>query len=100
MREYIILPAGGGGDFHLPAYRYDDVLRPNSVPSAPVDGYGTHSIDVDGCEVYFSDEQEGFQVVFECDNLSNEQARRLVDEIRANIEKATGQKAVVILGKQ
>jgi hypothetical protein len=52
MLEYIILPAGGG-DFHLPAHRYDDVLRPNSLPSEPIEGYGTHSIDVDGCEVYF-----------------------------------------------
>jgi hypothetical protein len=99
MLEYIILPAGGG-DFHLPAHRYDDVLRPNSLPSEPIEGYGTHSIDVDGCEVYFSDEQEGFQVVFECEEMPQEQTRRLVEEICANIERATGQKTVVILGKQ
>ena len=73
-----------------------DVLRPLSIPSRPIEGWGSHRIEVEGAEVSFSDEDPGILVVFETGSLESTRARQIVDEICQNIETQTGQKTRVV----
>ena len=82
--------------FDLSSACYTEVLRPRIIPSRPVEGWGSHRIEVDGAEVSFSDEDPGFQVVFETGNIDAKRARQIVDEISQNIEAQTGQKTRVV----
>jgi hypothetical protein len=82
--------------FDLPRSRFKDVLRPTSIPSRPIQGWGDHRILIEDSEVSFSDEDPGIQVVFETGTFSAEAARRVVNEIAANITAATGQQSRVI----
>jgi hypothetical protein len=82
--------------FDLPSSRFKDVLRPSSMSSKPIKGWGDHRILVGDSEISFSDEDPGIQVVFETGKLSAEEAGRVVNEIAANITAATGQQSRVI----
>ena len=82
--------------FDFPYQRRMEVLRPLTIPSRPIEGWGSHRIEVEGAEVSFSDEDPGFQVVFETGSLDATRARQIVDEICGNIETQTGQKSRVV----
>ena len=76
--------------------RRAEIFRPQSIPSRPVEGWGTHRIEVEGTEVSFSDEEPGIQVSFETDSFDATRARQIVDDICRNIETQLGQKTRVI----
>jgi len=93
-REYLIRRTDGEW-FDLDHTRFAEVLRPTSLPSKPVPGWGDHRIRVKGFEVSFSYEDPGIQVVFE-GSMSEEDADRITQEVLANIVQATGQQGKVI----
>lgn len=82
--------------FDFPFDRYPDVLRPLTIASRPVEGWGSHRIEVGGVEISFSDEDPGFQVSFETSSISAQRAREIVDDICRSIETKTGQKTRVV----
>lgn len=83
-------------DFDLKFDQLPAVLQTTSVPSRTIKGWGDHRIAAAGCEVSFSGEFVGLQVAFETGDIAEEDARQLVEEICANIVKATGQQAEVV----
>ena len=92
--EYLIRSADGEW-FDLHVDRYAAALRPSSMPSRSVEGWGDHRIEVCGVEISFSYEDPGIQVTFEGE-LPEEVAHDLVTEILANITEVTGQRGRVI----
>jgi len=81
--------------FDLPYSQYAKTLRPRTLPSEVIDGWGDHRIRVSGVEISFSYEDPGFQVAFE-DDVPEADARRIVDEVLLNIVEATGQQGKVV----
>jgi hypothetical protein len=57
---------------------------------------GSSRLEVEGEEISFSDEEPGFQVVFETGKLSELRADEIVAEICQNIEAMTGQKTQIV----
>lgn len=94
MIEYLIRPTDDEW-FDLYTNHFAVALRPSSLPSHRIEGWGDWRIQSEGCDIAFSLEDPGIQVVFEGD-LSSEIADRIVDEIRRNIELATGQRGRVV----
>ena len=92
--EFLIRRTGGEW-FDLPKSAYASTLKPRSVPSEVISGWGDHRIRVSGVEVSFSCEDPGFQVTFE-GALPEAEAQRIVDEICRNVIEATGQQGVVV----
>ena len=90
MTEFLIRRDDGEW-FDFPYERRAEILRPHAIPSQPVEGWGTHRIEVEGAEVSFSDEDPGFQVSFETGSLDATRARQIVDDICRNIETQLGQ---------
>lgn len=82
--------------FVFPVEEYPEILRPIRLPSKRIDGWGSHRIEVEGEQVSFSEEDPGFQVVFETGVLPEERADQIVTEICENIEAQTGQKSRII----
>lgn len=82
--------------FSFPFDRYPEILRPTRTPSKQIEGWGSHRIEVEGEEISFSDEDPGFQVVFETGALPEERADQIVAEICENIRARTGQKAEMV----
>ncbi len=95
MIEFLIRRADGEW-FDFPYERRAEILRPLTISSRPVEGWGTHRIEVEGAEVSFSDEDPGFQVSFETGSLGPERARQIVDDVCRNIEAQLGQKTRVV----
>ena len=95
MLEYIIARTDGDY-FELHYSQSSDTFRPVTFPSKRVEGWGEWRIEVEGCEVSFSGEPPGYHVVFGCDDIEPDTARKIVDEILLNIERVTGQKGEVI----
>src|SRR5688572_30831635 len=95
MREFILRLNEGEGF----AGSYDSLpalLRPASIPSQPVAGWGSHRILVEGAEISFSDEEFGFQVVFETGDISEERAQEIMEDIAANIRAKTAATTSVV----
>jgi hypothetical protein len=76
--------------------QYPEILRPIRTPSRRIEGWGSNRIEVEGDDISFSDEDPGFQVVFEKGVLSPERADQIVVEICENIETRTGQKTEIV----
>jgi hypothetical protein len=95
MREYLIRRTDAEW-FDFPFKDYPEILRPIRTPSRQAEGWGSHRIEVEGEEVSFSDEDPGFQVVFETGLLTEERADQIVAEICENIEAQTGQKTRIV----
>jgi len=95
MVEFLIRRDDGEW-FEFPFDRYPEVLRPLTIASRQVEGWGSHRIEVEGSEISFSDEDPGFQVSFETGSLGVERAREIVDDICRSIETNTGQKTRVV----
>jgi GNAT superfamily N-acetyltransferase len=75
------------------------ILRPIRTRSSPVLGWGTHRIAVEGAEIVFSEEGRAVQVFFDhVQGMTPARAKALIEEIRENIERETGQKTVLYGG--
>ena len=94
MREYLIRRVDGEW-FDLNVRQWPDVMRPNSMASKPVAGWGNHRIEVMGVEISFSDEDPGILMCIE-GNLPDSMADQIIKEVLANIEKATGQRGRIV----
>ena len=94
MLEYMIRTRAGDW-FNLHRDDNAEVLRPKSLSSRVVTGWGDHRIKTEGVEVSFSNEDPGIQIAFEGD-LPEAIARQIVEEMRENIETATNQQGYVI----
>jgi hypothetical protein len=94
MHEFMIHPKKGG-EFGFPFAQYSEALKPSDIPSQPSDEHGTRIL-VEGAEISFSDEQSGFQVVFESGSITSERAEQIVAAICSNIQTVTGEAAVYI----
>ena len=82
--------------FSFPFDQYAEILRPIRTPSKKIEGWGSNRIEVEGEEISFSDEDPGFQVVFQSGALCQERADQIIAEICENIEARTGQKTRVV----
>ena len=91
MLEYLIRRTDDEW-FDFPFDQYPEILRPIRTSSRRIEGWGSNRIEVEGEEISFSDEDPGFQVVFETGILSPERADQIVAEICENIETRTSQK--------
>ena len=76
---------------------YTALLRPASIASQPVAGWGSHRILVEGAEISFSEEEFGFQVVFETGDISEQRAQGIMDDIAANIRAKTDATTSIVL---
>lgn len=94
MNDYLIRRTDGEW-FDLHADRNVEAFRPSSFSSERIEGDGEYRIRTEGVEIVFSYEDPGIQVTIEGD-LSQLVANQIVDEIRQNIERVTGQKGQVI----
>jgi hypothetical protein len=95
MREYLIRTIHDE-EFDIPYLKWNEVLRPKSYPSKVIEGWGMLRLDIVGCEVSFSPEPPGTQVVFESGNISAEVADAILQEILESAESFTGQKGKVV----
>ena len=95
MFEFLIKRTDGDW-FDLHKDQYSVVLHPTSFPWKRVEGWGEYRIKVADCEIAFSYEDPGIYVAFECDNIAEELATKIVEEICSNIIQATGQKGKVL----
>ncbi len=93
--EFLIKRTDGDW-FDLRQQQFDEALRPSSYSSNRIPGWGDHRIVVEGCEVSFSYEDPGIQVVFECPDFPEDKAAIIVREIAQNISSATGQGSAVV----
>jgi hypothetical protein len=82
--------------FSFPYDEFRNILRPIRTPSRKIDGWGSNRIEVEGEEISFSDEDLGFQVVFETGKMTDERAGQIIAEICENIEAVTGQKVRIV----
>lgn len=92
--EYLIRRTDGEW-FDLGPDQYDSALRPSSIPSRRVEGWGDYRIEVGGVEVSFSYEDPGIQVCFEGD-VAESVADAVVAEVLANITATTGQEGRIV----
>lgn len=77
-REFLVLPSVG----------YEELLRPDSVPSEPIRDREVYGISVAQSVLTFSVEDFGLHLVFEESGLSDETAQTIVNEIAAKLEAA------------
>jgi hypothetical protein len=94
MLEFNIQPTKGGW-FNYPAGSDCRVFQPPGLPSRILSGRDVCYIEVEGCEVSFSDEMHGVHVVFESGSISPERALEIVEAIAKEVHAVTGQAAVV-----
>jgi hypothetical protein len=93
--EYMIHRTDGEW-FDLPYDRIADILRPATIASRRVDGWGSNRIVVEGEEISFSDEEAGVVVRFATGATDPDRADQIMEDVRQNIEAKTGQGAEVI----
>lgn len=93
--EYLIKRTDGDW-FDIGPANFQRTLVPASLPWRRVDGWGDFRIEVKSCEISFSYEDPGIQVVFQDDVFSDEEQLQLVSEFLENIAAATGQRGEVI----
>lgn len=72
-----------------------DPYRPVTIPFRQIEGWGDGRIEIDGCQISFSDEVPGVQVSFE-GQVSQQRAVAIIEEIRQRIEEVSGQKAQAV----
>jgi hypothetical protein len=93
--EYLIRRTDGKW-FDLGPKNFESTLVPAKLPWRKVAGWGHFRIEVEGCEISFSVEDPGIQVVFEHDVFTAEQELQLLNEMLSNITRHIGQKGVVV----
>ena len=96
MDEYLIKQTDGDW-LDIEPRNYESTLVPKSLPWQKIDGWGDFRIKVNGCEISFSYEDVGIQIVFENDTFAPEEELQLLNEILLNITEITGQKGKVFV---
>jgi hypothetical protein len=81
--------------FNLNSNEFNKVLHPSSFSYKAISGWGSHRIEVSGCEISFSDEIAGIQVSFE-GTISEDAGLKIAEEICHNVVQATGQKGELL----
>jgi hypothetical protein len=78
--------------FDLPYVQWPDVLRPNTVPATILaeSQPANQIIELYGYRISLIDEMFGLSIEVESEDMPDELARRVVEEIHSNIEQATG----------
>ena len=89
MIEFMIRPSGTA-EFEFKFSEYPRVLKPKSIASSTIKGWGSNRICVEGEEISFSDEGRGFQVSFHTGAVGSERATEIIEDICANIAAETG----------
>ena len=92
--EFAVRPTDASW-FALDRSMFSEILRPSTQESHEISGWGDHRIRAAGVEIAFSVEDSGIEISFEGD-ISDSDACRLSEEIRANVERATAQGATLI----
>lgn len=95
MGEYLIRRTDGDW-FDIGLRSYESTLIPKSLPWRKIDSEDDFRIEVDGCEISFSYEDAGIQVVFENNVFTQKEELQLVNEILFNITEVTGQKGGIL----
>ena len=95
MLEYLIQPVESEF-FQFSPNEWSDVLRPTSFQSKVIDGWGNLRLEIEGCEVSFSDEMVGIQICFKNCDIPKEMADLIVQEICQQYVLLTGEEAIVI----
>ena len=93
--EYLVKRTDGEW-FSLHRDRFQEILRPHSVESSPVQGWGDYRIRLSNGEVAFSFEEVGLVIVFDKYSGTSEKAIQIVEEIIRNIEMSTGEKGTIV----
>jgi hypothetical protein len=78
--------------FDVPYTQWPDVLRPTTIPATILEESqpANQVIDVYGYRIRLIDEMAGLHVEVESDDMPDELAKRVVEEIHSKIEQATG----------
>ena len=83
--------------FSLHRDRFPEVLRPRSIESIPIQGWGDYRIKLSNGEIAFSFEEVGLVVTFERYTGTQKQAIQIVEEIVQNIGTSTGERGTITL---
>jgi hypothetical protein len=92
MIEYLIRPTTSEW-FAFP--KDSEPYRTVRTPYTKVAGWGNGRIEVEGCEISFSDEIVGVQVSFEGE-MSQSRADEVIEEIRQTMEAVAQESATVL----
>lgn len=95
MLEFLIKRIDGDY-FSIHPNDFPNVLRPASMPSKKIDGWGSNRILIKGEEISFSDEMVGLQVCFETGTLEQSEAEQIMSDILMSIERFTGEKGKIV----
>jgi len=95
MREYIIRTKAGE-EFDIPLAKWKDVFRPTTFDSNVIEGWGAVRLKVHDCEISFSPEPPGMQIIFECDDIDESTADLIVSEILSNVERYCGVEGEIV----
>ncbi len=87
--EYLIRPSSHEGWLVIPADSLAEVLTPHGSDAAPGIGFGDFHLRASGYEISFSNEDPGWQVIFDGD-ISQLNPDELISQIARQIEDATG----------
>lgn len=96
MLEFNIQPILGGW-FNYPKEVDHDcsIFQPQNYPWKVLEGHDVCYLEIEGCQVSFSDEMHGVHVMFESGDISEEFAIKIVESISEHLAKVTGQTTVV-----
>jgi hypothetical protein len=78
--------------FDVPYSQWPDVLRPYTASATILEESqpGYHVIEVNGYRISLIDEMAGLSIEVESEDMPDELARRVVEEIHSNTEQAMG----------
>ncbi len=71
-------------------------MRPQTIPSHQIEGWGDHRIKIPNGIIAFSYEDPGIQVIFENYSGTSDEALGMVKEILQNIENMTHEKGEIM----
>lgn len=93
MREYLIKAIDGSGWIPIHVSKMPEVL----LPAREATGAGEFNIQVENAIISFSAEDPGWHVCFEKGQMDPSRADALVDQVRAQIEAASGIPAFAVV---
>ena len=97
MREYSIRAADGSGWIPIHQTQLREVMLPQGWNAKQVEGWGDFRMEVDRVTISFSGEEPGWQVTFEEGEMEPARADLLLEQLRSQIEAASGVPAQVLL---
>jgi hypothetical protein len=97
LREYLIKAADASGWIPIHQTLLPDVMLPQGWNARQVEGWGDFRMEVDGTVVSMSGEEPGWQLVFEQGDMEPGRADALVEQVRSQIQAASGVAAEVVL---